>query len=688
MSNRSPGGHRPEVAPRSFGGPITRRWTALLVVGALVFIGLRTLDAAAEPPTEAAIYTSKVVLVGVTGRYALTPADQEVLGDNLDDLQVGAVSARARKVGECAAAGWTSLGAGRRATAGGLCQVHIADGRVTDWEARQAAAATSNGDAQLGTLAAHLTACVSAVGPGAALAAARPDGSVSSYHTAADFLAQGARPSCPVTLVDAGPLSDQVIAQLAEQQGDVTTLVTGIGPAPGSTDPGLQVFYRLGTTFSGWSTSASTRRRGVITLTDLTRTLIEFERQGDPTVPLPAIDGSPLAVDFAPLTVAETEDHLRAVAALSNAALTGYLGLGLVGFVLVVIMVVGAIRRRFAVTRLILTFAAVLGAAMMLTGSLPWQESRTPGLSLTLLVLAWGVVLTGLALVIARLARVPAVIAAAGLVVAAFTVDAALGGVMQPGSMLNSRPIYGLRWYGFGNVTFAAYAAAGLVLAGYLAHRFLGQGRRAHAVGAVAVIGFGIVICDGWPTMGTDFGGVVALTPVVLWLLLRVSGLRVTWPRLLAVGGGAVAAIVAISLLDWWRGPDARSHLGNFVQRIFDGDALDVVARKATAAAETIIGPLGIGSIIIGVPLWIIMFRWVLPVLRDQFSTVRLVALGALATAILGTLLNDGGVSVWLTLTGAFAITVAWLWVDRAVDDGRLSWAPPRTAPGPRLNQR
>ena len=40
---------------------------------------------------------------------------------------------------------------------------------------------------------------------------------------------------------------------------------------------------------------------------------------------------------------------------------------------------------------------------------------------------------------------------------------------MQPGSLLNSRPIFGLRWYGFGNVTFAAYATAGLLVAGYVA---------------------------------------------------------------------------------------------------------------------------------------------------------------------------------------------------------------------------
>ena len=34
------------------------------------------------------------------------------------------------------------------------------------------------------------------------------------------------------------------------------------------------------------------------------------------------------------------------------------------------------------------------------------------------------------------------------------------------------------------------------------------HGCRQLRVERVAAIGFGVVICEGWPTMGTDFGGV------------------------------------------------------------------------------------------------------------------------------------------------------------------------------------
>jgi hypothetical protein len=633
----------------------------LLVALGVIFVGLRGIHALADQPQQSAIFTDHVVVVGVTDRTELTPTDRAVLGSHLTDAQAGTVSIRPRYVGDCAAAGWTTLGAGRRAAVGGLCAPEVQNGKVTDWTARQAAAAARRGDAQLGTLAGSVPGCVAAVGPGAALAAAKPDGSVAGYQTPEEFVAGGMQTPCPITLIDAGPLSDRVITQLADRE-DITLIVTGVGPAAGSDDPSLQVVYRLGTTLPGWLTSASTRREGIVTLTDLTRTLIDFGAPGSAV----AVDGSPFAVYSADLTVDGIDAKINSIAALSHAAPIGYLALGLGGGLLFVILVLGTLRSRFALPKLILTFGGILGAAMMLTGALPWQNSGSPGLFLSLLVAAWSVILTALALFIGRLAHVPNAIAAAAITVAAFTVDAALGAVMQSGSMLNSRPIFGLRWYGFGNVTFAAYASAGLFLAGYLAHRYLIAGKRVAAVAVAGIIGLGIVICEGWPSMGSDFGGVIALTPAVLWLMLALSGVKITWPKLLVIAGFAVLTVGVISVLDWIRGADRRSHLGNFVQRILDGDALDVISRKAVAAAETMASPLGVGSLLIGVMLWIAIMTYLVPRVSADFTTLRSTLVAILIVAILGTLLNDGGISVWLTATAEVTIVMGWFFLDWA----------------------
>ena len=660
--------------------PSRARWVALLLLLAGVFAGLRWVAALPEPPEPAPIFTDEVVVVGVTGRPQLTEVDREVIEARLGEVQAGAIAIRPRYVGECAAAGWATLGAGRRTTVDGACSVEVRDGAVVGWDQRLAAASASRGDAKLGTLAGAVNGCVAAVGPGAALAAARPDGTLAAYATVEEFVAGGRATSCPITLIDAGDRADELISDLAADDTR-TLIVTGIGPAPGSDDPASQVFYRVGTTFPGWATSASTRRPGVLTLTDLTRTLVEFG--AGPDAPAAAtIDGSPLAVEPSTLTVDGIADHLSAVAALSDTLPPAYVVLGSLAGLLVAVGVVGAVRRDARMVRTVATIGSVLPAAMLFTGVVPWEYSDRPLLTLSLTVLAAWAVFAAAAYGLARSLSVSPVIIASALTVAAFTVDAALGGPLQSGSMLNSRPIHALRWYGFGNSTFAAYATAGLLLAGYLAHRLLAAGQRRAAVVAVAIIGFGVVICEGWPSMGSDFGGVIALTPPVLWLVLVLSGIRITPLRLLLVAGAAVVGVGLISVVDWARGPDRRSHLGAFVQRILDGDALDVVARKAVASWETIASPSGVVAIILGVTVWVVAIRFVVPQAREEFSTLGPVVHAVMVAGVLGTVLNDAGVYVWLVATIALISPLAWFWADSALGGRELPRYTGETAAG------
>jgi hypothetical protein len=109
------------------------------------------------------------------------------------------------------------------------------------------------------------------------------------------------------------------------------------------------------------------------------------------------------------------------------------------------------------------------------------------------------------------------------------------------------------------------------------------------------------------------------------------------------------------------------------VQRILDGDALDVISRKAVASAETIAAPVGIGSVLIGVVLWIVILRFVVPRISTDFTTVRSTLIAALIVAILGTVLNDGGIFVWLTVTAEITVTVGWFFFDWA---DRNDWTP------------
>lgn len=679
MADQSGGRVRPEQRPLNW------RWVAALMVVLAAFLGLRGLRALQPEPVAASMRAGTVVVVGVTDRSSLTGSDRVLIDSHSSTVQFAAVSVRPRYIGDCAAAGWATLGAGRRTGVNGLCDPRVDSQRVTDWPQRLAAAAAHHGDATLGTLAASIPGCVAAVGPRAALAAARPDGTVAHYDTINHFLADGLAMPCPLTLVDPGKQSDHIITALAERP-QVTLIVTGIGPPAGSRDPSLQALYVLPAA-AGWLTSASTRRDGIVNLTDLTATLIAAGGRSEIGSPA-RVDGSPFKLRTEIVTASAAQDHLEAVAALSDAAVRADTVLGVSGAILLLVLIVSITAGRLAVARPILGWGTVLPATMLLTGAVPWNATRWPVLVLLATLGGLSIALTVAILAGAKRLRVPFAVAGAAVTATAFTVDAALGGVMEPGSMLNSRPVNGGRWYGFGNVTFAVYAAAALVLAGYLAHRLRTSGQRRAGLASVAVIGFGVVLCEGWPSMGADFGGVIALTPALFWLLLVLADIPITWPKLVTIGGSALFLVTAISWLDWRRGPTARTHLGGFFQRILDGDAVNIIIRKAAAATGSILNPLAMGLVLAGVVAWVVLFRRLLPTLRTQFTTLHTVAIATLAVAILGTALNDGGITIWYTVTLTFTVTVAALWIDRTCRPNVAHRAPQQGGFGRRLNAR
>jgi hypothetical protein len=97
-----------------------------------------------------------------------------------------------------------------------------------------------------------------------------------------------------------------------------------------------------------------------------------------------------------------------------------------------------------------------------------------------------------------------------------------------------------------------------------------------------------------------------------------------------------------------------------------------VISRKAIAAAETVASPLGIGSLLIGVMLWITIMTFLVPRISEDFTTVRSTLTAILIVAVLGTLLNDGGTSVWLTATAEVAVVMGWFFLDWAENN---EWA-------------
>src|SRR5207302_8286909 len=140
-------------------------------------------------------------------------------------------------------------------------------------------------------------------------------------------------------------------------------------------------------------------------------------------------------------------------------------------------------------------------------------------------------------------------------------------------------PTVGGRFAGFGNLAYGQLAAAAILLAGLLAYLLPG--------GPGLVAGLGILgvalVADGMPFWGSDVGGVLASVPAFALVALGLSGRKVSWRRLAAVGAGAVTAVLALGFLDLRRPAAQRTHLGRLFEQIgTDGlrPFTDAVQRK------------------------------------------------------------------------------------------------------------
>ncbi|MGD7707493.1 hypothetical protein [Microlunatus sp. Y2014] len=426
---------------------------ALGIAIALLF-GLNLVGQVAQPVgTASGFYTPKVAVIGVVDRTAPTEVDQRVLGAN--DAQVGAVLTG----GACPASGWATLSAGRTATVD--CAPPVTDdGVVENWRDRQAEAARSG--ATLGTLADSGAQCVSAVGPGAAIGAARGDGTNADYATVDTFVAGDYTSNCALTLIDAGDRSDAIIEELANRP-DWTVVVVGIG---GSHD--AQLVYRLGTTLPGWLLSESTQRQGVVTLPDVSWTVQPLVAGGDtanpprPENPADPGVGSPLQVEEnSGVSLPRLTAHLTQVERLVTPPIGAIIVLLGVATAVTLIALVMWRQGRPAAPALLAILAAGLPLALQVAGAIGWWRTSSADASLLgTVLLAWAGV-AGAAWYARRRGRSTATVLAVATFVV-FAGDAALDGWWHRNSLLALRPMRS--FHGFDGPAWTVLSLAALAV--------------------------------------------------------------------------------------------------------------------------------------------------------------------------------------------------------------------------------
>ncbi|MGC4937362.1 hypothetical protein [Kribbella sp. DT2] len=637
--------------------------------------GAAALPPSALPAPQAReALSAKVVVIGVPGLTWFDVQSSPELSALVNQSNVGSITVKTAGPHTCPVDGWLTLGAGTRAWGSVSDQPcgelpAVAGGKVQDWQTYVDRQAEHHTGAPLGRLA-ESRANVCGFGPGAAVALAKTDGSVSHWQPTFDAAKLS---TCGDAIVDAGAMP--IREGRKEFRAEVAALVTQARAAGGwvilagisqeiqwahqETLPVLQLPPDDG---ARWLTSDSTRRAGLIQLTDLTATILRGEAKPiDPAgeaEPGP-LDGNEIRVDGDVHTDAaavidermdtnERFDQPRPMlVAVSMTILVAEL-IALAWF-----WFTRSKRSRSAFTFMLLTQGGFFIAVFLSTATF-WWRWPSPGLSLYAVVLA---ISAGFAVVTKALLGRYAYV---GIALAAYLillVDGVLGTPLQFGSMFTDGPVIGGRFYGFGNSTFATLAVAALVVAGVVAQKLVDRSRVQAAL-AVLVIGGAAIVVDGRPGWGTDFGGIVALTPAVLlmaWLTWR-GGISLR--ALIGIGVAGVLAVSAVAYLDYLRPPDERSHFGAFVARLLDGDVADVLIRKLEMAVAFFSGPAGWAML---VAVILAMLATVLPdrvpstPYRDFYTSRTMVrpTLLALSTCgLVGMLLNDAGVALPAIMTG------------------------------------
>ena len=677
---------------------------ALVAALTLAYAGRTTVPV---PPTTPPQPGQSLVVVGLGGLSwdDVSAEDTPILWGLLRDGSAASVSVKSLRLTTCPTDGWATVSAGEAAgpdttEARPQCSPlpsvtgDAASGfRVSGFGALATASREAEFRAQLGLLGDSFAAqktCIQAIGPGAALAAATSDGKVAKYSpfqatTLVSDLAQ-----CPVSIVDVGGIdttdpdptrhleringlerriefvmdampsgADLVVAGLADRdQQERLRLLTASGPHYG---PGLLA-------------SASTRLTGVAQLSDITATILQ--RGG--VEPKSEIGGRALSVvPSANNSESSAASKLTALTDIDTKAdamhriVAPFLILWLAGTVLAMFVLWLVVRRarpwnrRFTrarvlrLARLVGLVSAAMPAATFLANLVPWWRASTNTVALVAMLLVLVLVVSALlALVCLKgpwsSSALGPLAAMSAVTAGVIGIDLLTGSRLQISSIFGLQPLVGGRFYGMGNVAFALYAAAVLLLCAALAHALVRRNAPRLAVFAVVVVGGVALAVDVLPAWGADFGGPIALVPALGFLLMGVVGWRTSVRNVSVVLVLAGLVVGLVSYLDWRRPEAERSHPGRFLQTVIDGGAWDVLSRKLWANVSLsvhlpVLLVLVVALMVVGV---IIVLRpgtfgtEPLRRLLEEAPIMRRGLLSVIVMAVIGFLTNDSGAAI------------------------------------------
>src|SRR3569833_3210383 len=474
--------------PRDAGRSHTKGAAAALLLIAAVALALLPGPASASAP-----HGGHVVLIGVPGLQWGDIHDTDT--PNLARLagQGSAAALSVKTVGPhtCPIDGWLTVSAGQRSQLRhGSCGLPPAPegNAVPGFAAMRDDNAHNKYKSRVGLLgdAVHgAGGCTMSSGPGAALGAADSVGRVDGYVPSIEQIPSDGLSRCALTMVDVDDVfhayidagvdvnghqasvtpkkraaavrsaDAQIGKVLAALPPNTTVLVAGLSDA--NIAAHLRVAIAGGKGYSSrYLTADSTRTNGLVTLTDVTATILHtlgVKQSGD-AVGTPWREGSAKLRSVATLTDRLNDRDVQAQV-YSGLVPAFYLILVIVQVALYAFGVFALIRKQrrlLTAARIAALAGASLPAATFVGNIVPWWAADRPAVVMVTGIVVGVALITGLSLAGPwRRSIMGAGAVVGGVTALVLTLDVLTGSHLQTCSMLGYTPLVAGRFYGFGN---------------------------------------------------------------------------------------------------------------------------------------------------------------------------------------------------------------------------------------------
>jgi hypothetical protein len=470
----------------------------------------------------------------------------------------------------------------------------------------------------------------------------------------ADFYGPRATPSQRRALrAEALADADALLGRLLQQVDPERDAVVVLSPVSPGSSPALGVVaVQAPGADSGLLESATTRRAGYVQLADVAPTVLSLLGEDTPD----DIEGRAFQM------VDPDEQGSGRVTGLVDAADAAEFRDQLVPLVVTVITVVITLLVLATSRRVPLPVAArsrlaplafgVLGVvpATFLVGRLDVVRGSTLGYLLT--VVAIGAVLGVVASRVDRRWPGVGVIVSLGVIVVLVAGDVLFGAPLQLNTVFGYSVGVAGRFAGLGNLAFALFGSATIVLAALLAQRGGARGFRV----ALVLLGL-VVLIEGLPMLGADVGGTISMVPAFGVTGLVLAGRRVGVREAAGLAVGTVVALLGFAFIDAARTPQKHTHLARLAEHVIDGrwgQFFDSLSRRWQASfggAETA-GWITVAAILLIAGLYVALVgtgrmgingpRW------DRWTNAAVA--GLLVLGAVGLIANDSSFAVPATM--------------------------------------